>query len=85
MENMRKISVFEVLDEKECFDNGCKPLKLKWCGQDEGREMQFEIGLSGDQKGKGQRRKIWARRRILTRAAVGRVQDACVHNDDRTR
>ena len=24
-------------------------------GQDEGREMPFEIGLSGDQKGLGQR------------------------------
>ena len=29
MEYMRKIGVFEVVDEKECYDNGCKPLKLK--------------------------------------------------------
>ena len=30
MEYMRKMGVFEVVDEKECYDNGCKPLKLKW-------------------------------------------------------
>ena len=51
-------------------------------GQDEGREMPFKIGLSGDEKGQGQRWTTWARRRILTHAAVGRVEDACVHNDD---
>ena len=30
MEYMRKHGAFEVVDEKECYDNGCKPLKLKW-------------------------------------------------------
>ena len=54
-------------------------------GQDEGREMPFEIGLSEDQKVQGQRRTTWTRRRIFTHAADGRVEDACVHNDDRTR
>ena len=29
MEYMRKMGVFEVVDEKECHDNGCEPLKLK--------------------------------------------------------
>ena len=24
------MGVFEVVDEKECYDNGCKPLMLKW-------------------------------------------------------
>ena len=28
-----KMGVFEVVDEKECYDNGCKPLMLKWSGQ----------------------------------------------------
>ena len=46
-----KMGVFEVVDEKKCYDNGCKPLKLKWVGQDEGRKVPFESGLSGDQKG----------------------------------
>ena len=40
-------------------------------GQDEGREVPFEIGLSGDQEGQGQRRTTWTRRRILTYAAAG--------------
>ena len=30
MEYMMKMGVFEVVDEKECYDNGCKPLMLKW-------------------------------------------------------
>ena len=25
-----KMGVFEVVDEKECHDNCCKPLMLKW-------------------------------------------------------
>ena len=49
MEYMRKIGVFEVVDEKECYDNGGKP-QTEMGGQDEGREMSFKIGLSGDQK-----------------------------------
>ena len=35
-------------------------------GQDEGREMPFEIGLSGDQNGQGQRQTTWTRKRIFT-------------------
>ena len=35
-------------------------------GKDEGREVPFEIGLSGDQKGQGQRRTTQTRRRIFT-------------------
>ena len=54
-------------------------------GQDERREMRFAIGLSGDQKGQGQRRTSWTRRRISTHAAVGRIEDACGHDDDTTR
>ena len=54
-------------------------------GQDERREMPFEIVLSRDPKGQGQRRTTCTRRRIFTHAAVGRVEDACVNNDDRTR
>ena len=29
MEYMMEMGVFEVVDEKECDDNGCKPLMLK--------------------------------------------------------
>ena len=30
MEYIRKMGVFEVVDEKECYDNGCKTLELKF-------------------------------------------------------
>ena len=40
-----KMGVFDVVDEKECYDNGCKPLKLKWVARNAAR------GLLGDQKG----------------------------------
>ena len=55
MEDMMKMGVFEVVDEKECYDNGCKPLKLKWVDEMKGEKMPFEIVLSGDQEGQGQR------------------------------
>ena len=32
-----------------------QPLKLKWVDKMKGEKMPFEIGLSGDQKGQGQR------------------------------
>ena len=49
MEYMRKMGVFEVVDEKECDDNSCQ---TEVGGQDERREMSFEIGLSRDQRAK---------------------------------
>ena len=85
MEYMMKMGVFEVVDEKECYDNGCKPLMLKWVDKMKGEKCLFQIGLSIDHKGQGQRRTTWTRRRIFTHAAVGRVEDASVNNDDRTR
>ena len=30
VEYMMKMGMFEVVDEKECYDNGCKLLMLKW-------------------------------------------------------
>ena len=43
MENMRKMGVFEVVDEKECFDNGCKPLKLKWVDKMKGEKCRSRL------------------------------------------
>ena len=85
MEYMMKMGVFEVVDEKECYDHGCKHPILKWVDKVKRREMSFKIGVSRDQEGQRQRRTTWTRRRIFTHAAVGRVEDACVNNDDRTR
>ena len=84
MEYMRKMGEFGVVDEKECYDIGCKPLKLKWVDKMKGGKCRLEIGLSEDQEGQRQRRTAWTRRRIFTHAAVGRVEDARVHDDDRT-
>ena len=85
MKYMRKMGVFEVVDEKECYYNGCKPLKLKWVDKMKGERSSTRDWSVGDQKGQGQRRTTWTRRRMLTHAAVGRVEDARVHNDDKTR
>ena len=38
MEHMRNMEVFEVVDEKECYDNGCKLLKLKWVDKMKGEK-----------------------------------------------
>ena len=40
MDYMRKMEVFEVVDEKECCDNGCKPLKLKWVDKMKGEKCR---------------------------------------------
>ena len=85
MEYMRKMGVFEVVDDKECHDNGCKPLKLKWVDKMKGEKCRSRLVCREIKKGQGQGRTNWTRRRILTHAAVGRAEDACVHNDDRSR
>ena len=46
--------------------------------------MSFKIGVSRDQEGQRQRRTTWTRRRVFTHAAVGRVENVSVNNDDRT-
>ena len=43
MEDMRKMGVFEVVDEKECYDNGCKPLKLKWVDKMKGEKCRLRL------------------------------------------
>ena len=40
MEYVRKMGVFEVVDEKECYDNGCKLLKLKWVDKIKGEKFR---------------------------------------------
>ena len=81
-----KMGVFEIVDEKECYDNVCKPLMSKWVDKMKGEKCSSRLVLSREKKkSQGQRRTTWTRRRIFTHAAVGRVEDACVNNDDRTR
>ena len=41
------MGVFEVVDEKECYDNGCKPLKLKWVDKMKGEKCRdWSVGRS---------------------------------------
>ena len=42
-EYMIKMGVFEVADEKECHDNGCKPLKLKWVDKMKGEKCRSRL------------------------------------------
>ena len=43
MEYMMKMGVFEVVDEKECYDNGCKPLMLKWVDKMKGEKCRSRL------------------------------------------
>ena len=40
---MLKMGVFEVVDEKECYDNGCKPLMLKWVDKMKGEKCRSRL------------------------------------------
>ena len=37
------MGVFEVVDEKECYDNGCKPLNLKWVDKMKGEKCRSRL------------------------------------------
>ena len=43
MKDMRKMGVFVVVDEKKCYDNGCKPLKLKWVDKMKGEKCRSRL------------------------------------------
>ena len=43
MEYMMKMGVIEVVDEKECYDNGCKPLMLKWVAKMKGEKCRSRL------------------------------------------
>ena len=37
------LSMFEVVDGKECCTNGCKPLKLKWVDKMKGEKYRSRL------------------------------------------
>ena len=43
MEYVRKMGVCEVVDEKDCCDNVCKPLKLKWVDMMKGEKCRSRL------------------------------------------
>ena len=55
MEYMMKMGVFKVVDEKECYDNACKTLMLKWadkmkCEKRFGTKQTGHIGFGANDK-----------------------------------
>ena len=55
MEYMRKMEVFEVVDEKKCYHNGCKHLKLKWVDKMKGEKCRSRLVCREIKKGQRQR------------------------------
>ena len=47
---MRKHGVFEVVDVKECFDNGCNPLTLMWVDKMKGDVCCSRLVCRGTKK-----------------------------------
>ena len=43
VEYMMKMGVFKVVDENECYDNGCKPLMLKWVDKMKGEKCRSRL------------------------------------------
>ena len=84
-EYMRQMGVFEVVDEKERYDNGCKPLKLKWLDKMKGEKCRSRLVCREIKRAKDRDEQLGPEDVFLRHAAVGRVEDGCVHNDDRTR
>ena len=53
MEYMMKTGVFEVVDEKECYDNSYKPLMLKWVDKMKGEKCRTRLVCREIKKAKG--------------------------------
>ena len=43
MEHMMKMGVFEGVDAKECYDNGCKPLMSEWVDKMKGERCRSRL------------------------------------------
>ena len=43
MEYMMKMGVFKIVDEKECYDNSCEPLMLKWVDKMKGEKCRSRL------------------------------------------
>ena len=85
MEYMMKMGVFKVVDEKECYENGCKPLMLNWVDKMKGEKCRSRLVCREIKKARDRDEQLWTRRCVFTHAAVGMVENARVNNDDRTR
>ena len=78
-----KMGVFEV-DEKECYGNGCRPLILGWVDKMKGEKCRSRLVYREIKKARDRDDQLGPED-VFTHAAVGRVENARVNNDDRTR
>ena len=79
------MGVFKVVDEKECYGDGCKPLMLKWVDKIKGEKSRSRLVCREIKRAKDRDDQLGPEDVFFTHAAAGRVEDACVTDDDRTR
>ena len=79
-----KMGMFEVVDKKECYDNGCKPLMLKWVDKMKGEKCRSRLVCREIKKAKDRDEQLGPEDVFSPMPPSGRVEDACVNNDDRT-
>ena len=84
MEYMMKMGVFEVVNEKECCDNGCKPLILKWMDKMKGDKCRSRLVCREINKAKDRDEQLGPED-VFSPMPPSEGLKMLVNNDDRTR
>ena len=77
--------MFEVVDEKECHDNGCKPLKLKWVDKMKGEKCRSRLVCREIKKAKDRDEQLGPEDVFSPMPPSEGLKMLRVNNDDRTR
>ena len=85
MEYMMKMEVFEVVDEKECYDNGCKPLMLNWVDKMKSEKCRSRLVCRGIKRAKHRDEQLGPEDVFSPIPPSEVLKMLCVHDDDRTR
>ena len=85
MEYMRKMGVFKVVDLKECYDNGCEPLKLKWVDKMKGETCRSRLVWREIKRVQDRDEQLGPEDVFSPMPPSEGLKMLCVHNDDRTR
>ena len=85
MEYMMKMGVFEDVDEKECYDNGCKPLMLKWVYKMKGEKCRSRLVCREIKKARDRDEQLGPEDVFSPMPPSEGLKNARVNNDDRTR
>ena len=80
-----KTGVFEVVDEKECYDNGCKPLMLKWVDKMKGEKCRSRLVCRETKRAKDRDEQLGLEDASSPMPPSEGLKMLCVNNDDRTR